>query len=169
MLSRGRSFKISFKRSGVKLTRAGEYAVRCVLYLASQGQGELVSRRVVAEYFDIPDKFLAKIAQQLAGAKIIEIRQGAHGGYVLIRDPATLTMLEVVEAIIGKISLNDCVADAETCPSSSNCMVNRVWTKSSDQLRETLAEVTFGGLLKEDSCFIFPEPERLDISRAVKG
>ncbi len=153
----------------MKLTRAGEYAVRCVLYLASQGRGKLVSRRVVAAYFDIPDKFLAKIAQQLAGAEIIEIRQGARGGYVLIREPASLTMLEAVEAIIGRISLNDCVDDADSCPSSSNCAVNRVWTKSSNQLRETLAGVTFDGLLKEDSCFIFPNPEQLDISRTVKG
>jgi len=153
----------------MKLTRAGEYAVRCVLYLASQGQGKLVSRRIVAEYFDIPDKFLAKIAQQLARPKIIAIKQGARGGYVLTRDPANLTMLEVVEAIIGRISLNDCVEDADTCPSSSNCAVNRVWTRARNQLRETLAGVTFAGLLKEDSCFLFPEPERLDISKAVKG
>lgn len=153
----------------MKLTRAGEYAVRCVLYLASQGQGKLVSRRVVAAYFDIPDKFLAKIAQQLAGAEIIEIRQGARGGYVLIRDPASLTMLEAVEAIIGRISLNDCVTDADSCPSSSNCAVNRVWTRARNQLRDTLSGVTFDGLLKEDSCFIFPDPEQLDIYRAVEG
>lgn len=166
---RGRVIQNISKRMAVKLTRAGEYAVRCVLYLASQGQGVLVSRRVVAEYFDIPDKFLAKIAQQLAKAEIIEIRQGAHGGYLLNRDPDNLTMLEVVEAIIGEISLNDCVADSETCSSSSNCAVNRVWTRARDQLRETLADVTFTRLLEEDSCFIFPEPERLDIPRLVKG
>jgi Rrf2 family protein len=137
--------------------------------MASQGQGRLVSRRIVAEYFDIPDKFLAKIAQQLAKAGIIEIRQGAHGGYLLKREPASLTMLEVVEAIIGRLSLNDCVTDADTCPSSSNCAVNRVWARASNQLRETLAEVTFAKLLKEDSCFIFPEPEQLDIPNAVNG
>ena len=153
----------------MKLTRAGEYAVRCVLYLASQGRGKLVSRRTVAEYYDIPDKFLAKIAQQLARVEIIKIRQGARGGYILIRDPAGLTMLEVVEAVIGRISLNDCVANADSCPSSSNCAVNRVWTRSSNQLRETLAGVIFAALLNEDSCFIFPEPERLDIPKAVEG
>lgn len=142
----------------MELTRAGEYAVRCILYLASQGQGVLVRRLVIAEYFDIPDKFLAKIAQQLAKGGMIEIKQGARGGYVLIRDPATLTLLEVVEALIGEISLNGCVADADFCRSSANCAVNRVWTKASNQLRETLAGVTFADLLKEDSCYIFPKP-----------
>ena len=151
----------------MKLTRAGEYAVRCVLYLASQGESVLVSRRVVAEYFDIPDKFLAKIAQQLVKAGIIEIKQGARGGYLLLRDPATLTMLEVVEALIGEIALNDCVTSADTCKSSSNCAINRVWTKARNQLRKTLAAVTFADLLQEDSCFIFPKP--LDIQKTIKG
>ena len=151
----------------MKLTRAGEYAVRCVLYLASQGQSLLISRKIVAEYFDIPDKFLAKIAQQLVRAEIIEIKQGARGGYLLVRDPADLTMLEVVEAIIGKIALNDCVANTHACKSSSNCAVNRVWVKASSRLRETLAEVTFADLLREDSCFIFPKP--LDRPKDIKG
>lgn len=151
----------------MKLTRAGEYAIRCVLYLASQGEGVLVSRRVVAEYFDIPDKFLAKIAQQLVKAGIIEIKQGARGGYLLLRDPATLTMLEVVEALIGEIALNDCVISATTCKSSRNCAVNRVWTRARNQLRKTLDEVTFADLLQEDSCFIFPKP--LDIKKTIKG
>jgi Rrf2 family protein len=150
----------------MRLTRAGEYAVRCVLYLSSQGCGVLVSRRVIAEYFAIPDKFLAKIAQQLGKAGIIEIRQGARGGYLLTRDPDTLSMLEVVEAMIGRIALNDCIADANNCPNSSNCAVNRVWAKARNQLRETLAAVKFADLLLEDSCYIFPKP--LDTKKPIK-
>lgn len=151
----------------MKLTRAGEYGVRCVLYLASQGCGTLVSRKVVADYFEIPGKFLAKIAQQLARAGIIEIKQGARGGYLLTRDPARLTMLEVVEAITGEIALNDCVISANTCRSSSNCAVNRIWTRARNQLRATLAEVTFADLLQADSCFIFPKP--LDRTKEING
>ncbi|MCK4838153.1 MAG: Rrf2 family transcriptional regulator [Desulfobulbaceae bacterium] len=153
----------------MKLTRAGEYAVRCVMYLASQGQGTLVSRREVAEFFEIPDSFLAKIAQKLAKVGIIEIKQGAKGGYVLRRDPVSITMLEVVESIIGEIALNDCVISADTCHSSVNCAVNRVWTRARNQLRATLAEVTFADLLKEDSCFIFPQPQQVDIPNSSDG
>jgi Rrf2 family iron-sulfur cluster assembly transcriptional regulator len=151
----------------MKLTRAGEYAVRCVLYLASQGQGELVSRRLIADYFDIPTSFLAKIAQQLAKVGMLEIKQGAKGGYVLLKNPTDITMLEVVEAIIGEITLNDCVTSADTCRNSSNCAVNRVWTRARNQLRETLAEVTFADLLNEDSCYIFPKPQQIDIPKTI--
>jgi len=146
----------------MKLTRAGEYAVRCVLHLASQGKGVVVSRRIIADTFDIPEKFLAKIAQQLARAGLIEIRQGARGGYLLTRNPAEITLLEVIEAIIGEISLNECVSSSEVCRASANCAINRVWVKACTQLRETLREVDFAALLKEDSCFIFPTVSFLD-------
>lgn len=147
----------------MRLTRAGEYAIRCVLYLAAKGKGTLIGRKEIAEQCDIPDKFLAKIAQQLARVGLIEIRQGARGGYLLKKEPRSITLLEVVEAIIGEISLNDCVTSSAVCRASSNCAVNRVWIKVRNQMRDTLAGVTYDELLKEDSCFFYPVAAPLDL------
>jgi DNA-binding IscR family transcriptional regulator len=52
--------------NSMKLTRAGEYAIRCVLYLSTQAQGEVIGRRAIALAMDIPNQFLGKIAQRLA-------------------------------------------------------------------------------------------------------
>ena len=134
----------------MRLTRAGEYAVRCVLYLARRGQGALVSRKEVAEEADIPGQFLAKIAQQLARQGIIEILQGAGGGYRLLAEPDQVTMLEVIECIIGEISLNDCVIRPESCSNSSICAVHRVWNQAQVLLRDHLGGVTFADLLDEE-------------------
>ncbi len=136
----------------MRLTRAGEYAVRCVLHLASKGQGTLCARREVAERMDIPDQFLSKIAQQLARAGVIEIVQGARGGLRLVVPPEQVTLLQVVEAVIGEIFLNDCVLRPESCTRSHACAVHCVWEKAKDQLRHTLEEATFAGLLKENRC-----------------
>ncbi|KPJ97407.1 MAG: Rrf2 family transcriptional regulator [Desulfobacterales bacterium SG8_35] len=139
----------------MRLTRAGEYAVRCVMCLARNGSTEkVVSRQVVAGCGDIPSHFLAKIAQQLSRAGIIEILQGARGGYRLIVPPEKLTLLEVIEAIIGEIFLNDCVIRPESCHASASCAVNNVWMQARNQLRQTLAQVTFARLLEEESCCI---------------
>ena len=136
----------------MRLTRAGEYAVRCVLYLARRGKGVQVSRHEVATRTDIPTHFLAKIAQQLARAGIIEISQGASGGYRLLREPQEITLLMVIETIIGEISLNDCVARPESCASSQICTVHRVWNRAAAQLRDTLKQTTFAELLDESCC-----------------
>ncbi len=136
----------------MRLTRAGEYAVRCVLYLARQEKDALVSRQVIADQCGIPSHFLAKIAQQLAKAGIIEILQGAKGGYRLLRRPADISLLEVIEAIIGEIFLNDCVIRPETCHASLDCSVNRVWIRARDELRRILGSVSFADLVREESC-----------------
>ncbi|MDH4322133.1 MAG: Rrf2 family transcriptional regulator [Desulfobulbaceae bacterium] len=134
----------------MRLTRAGEYAVRCVLYLARRGPGALVSRKEVAEEADIPGQFLAKIAQQLARQGIIEIMQGAGGGYRLSTDPDRITMLEVIETIIGEIALNDCVLRPGSCGNSDICAVHRVWGEAQARLRDHLNGVTFADLLAEE-------------------
>ena len=136
----------------MRLTRAGEYAVRCTLYLSAQEKGEVVSRKEIAKAMDMPNQFLGKVAQQLARAGFIEIIQGAKGGYRLLVSPQKLTLLEVVEAVMGKIYLNDCIMNPDSCFRNLTCGVHLVWEKARNQLRETLREATFDKLLKGDSC-----------------
>lgn len=143
----------------MRLTRAGEYGIRCVQHLARHGKGTLVSRKEIAARTDVPPHFLAKIAQQLARAGIMEILQGANGGYRLLADPSEITLLSVIEAIIGEISLNDCVGRPESCRRSPLCPVHRVWNKANQQLRATLQEATFATLAAEDVCGLSPFPE----------
>lgn len=136
----------------MRLTRAGEYAVRCVLHLAKQGKGGILSRKEIAAQADIPSHFLAKIVQQLAKSGIVEILQGAGGGCRLLLEPKDITLLAVIEAVIGEISLNDCVARPDSCANSPVCTVNRVWNKACGQLRETLQGADFATLAQEKSC-----------------
>jgi len=140
----------------MRLTRAGEYAVRCVLSLAGRKPGEVVSRKQIAAEMDIPDQFLGKIAQQLARAGILEIVQGARGGFRLRVPPDRLSLLEVVEAVIGEIFLNDCLMRPESCLRSRSCAVNRIWEKARDQLRATLGEFTFSRILETQCCLVPP-------------
>ncbi len=136
----------------MRLSRAGEYAVRCVLYLAQKGPGEIIPRWVVAQAMEIPEPFLAKIGQQLAKAGLVEILQGAKGGYRLRRTPGEISLLEVVEAVMGELFLNDCLLRPESCSRSPHCSVHRVWCKAREQLRETLSQASFQTLLEGEKC-----------------
>ena len=136
----------------MRLTRAGEYAVSCVLFLASQGQGKVCNRKTIAKAMDIPNQFLSKIAQQLSHAGIIEVIQGSKGGLRLAVSPDQVSLLEVVEAVIGEIFLNDCILRPDSCDRSNACAAHSVWEKARNQLRNTLREATFTKLMQEDSC-----------------
>ena len=138
----------------MRLTRAGEYAIRCALYLCSEELGTVVSKKKIAECMDIPSQFLGKIAQQLARAGIIEIVQGSKGGYRLLIPAKDLTMLDVVEAVIGEIYLNDCVVRPESCDRIRACSIHRIWETAKDQLRETLRQSDFKSILADKNCTI---------------
>ena len=138
----------------MRLTKAGEYAIRCALFLSFQGMGVVVSKKEIARCMDIPAQFLGKIAQQLARAGIIEIIQGSKGGYRLLVPSNELTLLDVVEAVIGEIYLNDCVVRPDACGRISACSIHKVWETARDQLRETLRQADFKGILADTSCTI---------------
>ena len=66
----------------MRLTKAGEYAIRCILYLSSQKEGSIISRRDISKQMDIPDQFLGKIAQQLARAGLLKSFRGRRAAIV---------------------------------------------------------------------------------------
>lgn len=136
----------------MRITRATEYAIRCITFLAKQGRGILANKNDIAEKAEIPPHFLAKIGQDLARAGFIEIRQGAKGGFILLKDPADISLLDVVETMIGEIYLNDCVARPSSCNALKACGVHKVWIQARNQLRETLRQATFDKLIREKTC-----------------
>jgi len=142
----------------MKITMAAEYAVRCVLYLSSKGKGQLTSKKEIAEHTETPENFLTKIAQDLAKADIIEIKQGAKGGYSLRYTPKDITMLAVIEAILGEITLNECTTRPDVCKSSGTCSASLVWQLARDQLRSTLQKADFASLMAKGSCCTSPSP-----------
>jgi Rrf2 family protein len=104
---------------------------------------------------EIPEQFLGKIAQQLSRASILEIVQGAKGGFRLVVAPDQVTLLDVVEAVIGEIFLNDCLLRPSSCSRVNSCAVHQVWFKARAQLRKTLASATFAELLRDEVCMDF--------------
>jgi Rrf2 family iron-sulfur cluster assembly transcriptional regulator len=132
----------------MRLNKAGEYAVRCVMHLAAKGNGKVISRREVARAMEIPEPFLAKIARQLTLAGILRVTQGSRGGYRLARDPEELTLLDVVEAMMGEIHLNECMCRPRSCKRSPTCPTHRVWKQANQQLRSTLRNATIAQIAK---------------------
>lgn len=90
------------------LTDAGEYGLRAVLSLA-QRPGQPLKVREIAETTHAAPGYLVKVLQTLARAGILSAQRGSQGGFTLERDPETLTVLEVINAI-------DPIERIRTCP-----------------------------------------------------
>ena len=136
----------------MRLTKASDYAVRCVYYLAEQGKDTIVNRKAISDEMRVPHAFLGKIAQQLSRAGILEIVQGPKGGLKLITSIENINLLEVIEAITGEIFLNDCILNPSSCFRSSTCSIHVVWENARDNFRKILKNATFAKLIEEGTC-----------------
>jgi len=129
------------------VTRETDYAVRCVLYLA-QGEDVVASVSEIAGRMRIPKSFLAKILQRLMREGIVESIRGVNGGFRLLKDPAHITLLEVLTAIQGVAPVNSCAIDKRRCSMSSHCVVHPVWLDIRREIERRLATQTITSLIK---------------------
>ena len=122
----------------MQITRAADYAVRVLVYLAGLAPGTRVRRSTLAEASDAPEDFLSKVLQRLVAAGLISSHRGAGGGFELAGPPDRISLLRVVEAIDGPVELNICVASGPGCERQLSCAVHPVWVKAQDALLEVL-------------------------------
>ena len=134
----------------MQITRQADYALRAMLYLARLETNERAATSKIAEEQEIPPSFLAKIISQLSIAGLIHTSRGAHGGVSLARKPSEVSLLEVVEAIDGPISLNECVHDPGVCSFGDNCPIHEVWCEAKEELVRKLRASTFDKLLERE-------------------
>ena len=82
-----------------------EYGCIAVLALAdSYGTGRPVRIRTIADAHGIPSRFLVQILLQLKSAGLVNSIRGAAGGYQLAKDPAAITLADVMEVIEGTMT-----------------------------------------------------------------
>jgi len=134
----------------MQITRQADYAVRAVLHLAElkKNGGRAPTSKIASEEH-IPPSFLAKIVSQLSVAGVVQTSRGARGGVSLSRDPGEITLLEVVEAIDGPITINECVNDPNACPFGENCKVHAIWCTVQSEMVDKLSGTTFAELVTQ--------------------
>jgi Rrf2 family protein len=133
----------------MEITRQADYAIRAVLFLAENEKNGRTSTTIIAESKHIPPSFLAKIISQLAVAGLVSTARGARGGVTLARPSNEISLLEVIEAIDGPMSINECALDLSVCEFGKECLVGPVWCKLQEDLVTRLRQVNFGQLVKE--------------------
>lgn len=126
----------------LEITRQADYALRATMEVARMDFGERTPTATIADAQSIPLPFLAKIVSQLVVRGILEATRGASGGVSLARPADTITMLEVVEAIDGPITINRCTRDPSVCEFSSTCPFCEIFVDAQQMLVDKLANTT---------------------------
>jgi Rrf2 family protein len=138
----------------MQLTNTGEYAIRAMLYVGSHPLGTVLPIAEVSKNGIIPENFLRKIVGRLAKAGILRSVRGASGGIGLARKPESLTLFDIVEAVEGKMYLNQCLMGEHVCALVGTCSVHGIWCEAQEALKKVLTAKTLA-----DLCAVTTHPE----------
>lgn len=127
----------------MQITRQADYALRAMLFLAKADKDKRTATSQIAESEQIPPSFLAKIISQLSIAGLIYTSRGARGGVSLAHSVDEISVLDVIEAIDGPISLNECATSKDGCQFGEDCAFQPIWYDAQAELVKKLQETKF--------------------------
>jgi Rrf2 family protein len=121
-------------------TRASDYALRGMVYLARQPKDQLSMASEIALAEDMPEYFFSKIFQTLAKSGLVNSFRGSNGGFALAKEPEQIRVLDVIEAIDGPVSASKCATNPEACDRSPTCPFHVYWKEAQDSVLSTLGK-----------------------------
>jgi Rrf2 family protein len=144
----------------VQVSKKTDYALRALFTLVEHYKGTPIPIRELARRNDIPKRFLEQIMLGLKAQGWVDSTAGIRGGYVLAKDPAKITMGEVVRHFDGILAPIDCVSVSgyKRCSQEPVCRFRRVFLDTRNYVagvmdRATLAEVAKGAPVSKQEIY----------------
>ena len=131
----------------MKLSRTVTYALKATLQLAQHGDGVPVPCSRLASDGSMPERFLLQILRNLVTHGILRSTRGVDGGYMLVRDPKEISVLDVIEAIDGPLTHE--VALGEGLHKESRDKLSDAIENVTDTARRQLRSVRLNQLVPE--------------------
>lgn len=130
-----------------RVAQKTEYALLAALELAGRHGTGLVSARAISDAQGIPLRFLEQQLSTLHKAGLVESFRGAGGGCRLARDPATIRVAEIVDAMEGSLYPMHCLEEADhTCAQDGRCGLQELWGDVHVAVRSVFERITLAEL-----------------------
>ncbi|MGM9647004.1 MAG: RrF2 family transcriptional regulator [Eubacteriales bacterium] len=131
------------------ISTRGRYALRVMIDLAENSNGEYIAMKKIAERQGISLKYLERILPVLTQNGIVEGIQGKGGGYRLTRRPEEYRIGEILRLTEGDLAPVSCLeCDAPLCEKREDCRTLPMWTHLHGLISDYLDSVRLSDLLK---------------------
>src|SRR4051812_33053753 len=107
----------------LRLSKKADYALLSIRHLAAHHDRGAVSSRELAETYGIPPELLAKVLQKLVRGGVLISVQGIRGGYALARPAGELSVVDVIQAVDGPLTVTACSDTDHSCDQYSKCNI----------------------------------------------
>jgi Rrf2 family protein len=116
----------------LEVTRKTDLAVRALCRLAETG--EVTKGPTLAAAVDSSAGFLAHAMTPLVRAGWVRSEPGPTGGYRLVVALASISVLDVVEAVEGPTDSGRCVLVDRDCGDTGPCALHPAWSRARERL-----------------------------------
>ena len=134
----------------MRLSRRSEYGLRALVDLVHHRDEGPVALAVLAQRNRLPTKFLEQIMATLKHAGVVKTTLGAHGGYAIAADPATVSVGRVIRLLDGALAPLGCVSlryyEPCSCVDEATCPLRDVMIDVRDAMLEILDSETLAEL-----------------------
>jgi FeS assembly SUF system regulator len=127
------------------LSKLADYGVIVASHLAAHPERQINAHALAAET-RLPRATVAKVLRSLAQARVVGALRGAAGGYRLSRDPAAISVAEVVAAIDGAIGMTQCSVHEPACVRHDFCPTRPHWQRINLAVGEALGAISLADM-----------------------
>ena len=134
----------------MQLSMRTDYALRALFTLVEHHGGNPIPIGELARRNDVPKRFLEHIMLDLKERGWVESTAGKRGGYLLKKNPAKITMGEVVRHFDGYLAPIACVSvtDYKRCSQESVCRFRRVLLEARNLVAQLMDRTTLSDVMK---------------------
>jgi len=133
----------------MRLSRKSEYAL---LALARLANGKSWSVTGLSRITAIPTKLLEPVLNELRRAGFVQSTRGPKGGYIFDKDPASVSIGEIIHLFEGNAFLLPCTKNGGTreclCEEPARCPLRPIMTDASDAMEKLFGEKTIEDLAR---------------------
>lgn len=137
----------------MKITYKSDYALKALLELAlryGDGENRAVPITEIVKIGDMPKQFLEQILLTLARGGFVKSKRGSGGGFYLAKQPADITIGQVLRFIEGPIEPIECVKDGyKGCGDLKSCIFRNVWKEVAGAISVVVDTLTFEELIQK--------------------
>ncbi len=130
----------------MKISAKGEYAIKAMLDLSMHESNVLVSIQEIASRQSIPQRYLEQVLLQLKRVGLLTSKRGAAGGYHLTRQPADITVGEVLRAVEGAVAPFEVARSPRRGAADHGTDLAELWEDLSKAVSQVIDRMTFGDL-----------------------
>ncbi len=129
------------------LSEAASIGLHTMILLAQNKEG--MNIQTITERTEFSFHHVAKVLQRLSKHNFLHSTRGPHGGFLLRKDPESITLLDIYECIEGKIEIQPCPFGYDNCV-FENCFMENVSQSLTLQMREFLRSKTLSSYLSPE-------------------